>query len=82
MEKRVFNLAYGKKYTSSDRTEKKVWIQIGRMTIEPESDYGERISIRLDSIPIDHAFSGLISAFPYEPRNGSTGKSSVDDIPF
>jgi hypothetical protein len=81
MEKRVFNLAYGKKYQAADHTEKKMWIQVGRLTIEPESEYGERISVRLDAIPTDPAFTGMLSAFPYEPRNGSKGNPE-DHIPF
>ncbi|MBK1642855.1 hypothetical protein CKO12_13445 [Chromatium okenii] len=79
--KRVFNLAYGKKYQAADHTEKKMWIQVGRLTIEPESKYGERISVRLDSLPIDPEFNGMLSAFPYEPRNGSS-KNPEDNIAF
>jgi len=79
--KRVFNLAYGKKYQASDHTEKKMWIQVGRLTIEPESKFGERISVRIDSIPLDPEFNGMLSAFPYEPRNGSS-KNPEDNIAF
>jgi len=82
VDKRVFNIAYGKKYqSSSDHSDKKVWIAVGRLTIE-ESKYGERISIRLDAIPTDPAFTGLLSVFPYEPRNVSSTSTTEDDIPF
>lgn len=84
MEKRTFNLAWGKPYTTSSGENKKAWVQVGRLTIEPESDYGERISVRLDAIPCDPGFNGLLSAFPYEPRNGSgtQGADQNSNLPF
>ena len=84
MERKTYNLAYGKKFMGQDQSEKKIWIPIGRMYVEPESEHGERISIRLDSIPCDPNFTGMITAFPYEPRNGQVknGTDAVNDIPF
>jgi hypothetical protein len=84
MEKRTFNLAYGKPYVTSSGESKKAWIPVGRLTIEPESDYGERISVRLDAVPCDPGFTGLLSAFRHEPRHGSAGKHGDDlnDIAF
>jgi len=35
MDKRTFNLAYGKPYTTTSGENKKAWIQVGRLTIEP-----------------------------------------------
>ncbi len=83
-ERRTYNLAYGKRYISSDRSEKKVWIQIGKMFIEPESEYGERISIRIDAIPTDPNFTGLINAFAIDPsKNGNSGaEKDLNEIPF
>ena len=83
-EKRIFNLVYGKTYSTSSGENKKAWITVGRLTIEPESEYGERISIRLDAIPCDPGFNGLLSAFPYEPRHGSgnNGADQANNIPF
>lgn len=83
MEKRVYNLAFGKKYIASNQQEKKVWVQVGRMFVEPESEYGERISIRLDAIPTDPQFNGLISAFPHEERQAAQRNGAeTDDIEF
>ncbi len=84
-ERKVYNLAYGKRYIAQDKSEKKTWITVGKLFIDPESEYGERISIRLDAIPTDPNFNGLLSAFPHESRNGN-GKNgngeNIEDIPF
>lgn len=84
-ERRVFNLAYGKRYIAPDKSERKTWISLGRMWIDDNPEYGDspRITIRLDSMPCDPNFNGMISAFPHEPRNGN-GKNGndIDEIPF
>jgi hypothetical protein len=83
-ERRTYNLAYGKRYTAQDRTEKKVWIPVGKLYIDPETEYGESIRVRIDALPTDPNFSGVLTAFPSEPRNGQ-GKGNnenLDEIPF
>jgi hypothetical protein len=83
-ERKTYNLAYGKSYISGSE-KKKIWVPIGRMFVETESEYGERISIRLDAIPCDPNFTGLINAFPHDPSrngNGKNGSDNIDEIPF
>jgi len=69
-EKRIMNIAYGRSDHSSEG--KKYWTTVGILILGQNEEGEERLSIKLNSIPLDAEFDGWFSVFPKDDNREST----------
>jgi len=77
-EKRIMNIAYGRPDINSEEG-KKFWTTVGILIIGQNDEGEERISIKLNAIPLDAEFDGWFSVFPKDDnRDSSTHKNTAN----
>jgi len=64
----LYNIAYGKPDPSSEEG-KKFWTTVGILIIGQNDEGEERMSIKLNSIPLDADFEGWFSVFPKDDNH-------------
>jgi len=83
----LYNIAYGKPDPTSEDG-KKFWTTVGILIIGQNESGEERISMKLNSIPLDADFEGWFSVFPKDDNHESGSKQSskqnqpIDEISF
>jgi len=81
----IYNIAYGKPDPSSEEG-KKFWTTVGILIIGQNDEGQERISMKLNSIPLDAEFDGWFSVFSKEDNRESSSqqsnKQSINEIAF
>jgi len=83
MSKRIFNIVSSR--TDTTNPTKKYWMQHGILIIGTNSQNEERISIKLNSLPIAAEFDGWLNVFPInneEPQRHSNKVSNTQDNDF
>jgi len=86
-QKRIMNISYGRADHTSDG--KKYWTPCGILVIGQNEEGEERISIKLNAIPLDADFDGWFSVFPKDENRSSNTQASnqalhqpINDIAF
>jgi len=85
----LYNIAYGKPDPSSEEG-KKFWTTVGILIIGQNDEGQERISMKLNSIPLDAEFDGWFSVFPKDDNRESSSHQKnnqhlnqpINDIAF
>jgi len=75
-EKRIMNIAYGRPDINSDEG-KKFWTTVGILIIGQNDQGEERISLKLNAIPLDAEFDGWLSVFPKDDNRESSHKNNA-----
>ena len=79
--KQQFDIKFAaREYTTATGDKKTYWSQHGTLWID-----GEKITIKLDSIPQSANWDGYLKAFPHRPKGEQFNRSPMDDdenIPF
>ncbi|MCF6251213.1 MAG: hypothetical protein L3J75_08095 [Methylococcaceae bacterium] len=83
--RKFYNIAYGKPDPSSEEG-KKFWTTVGILIIGQNDEGEERISMKLNSIPLDAEFDGWFSVFPKDDNRDSNShqnsNQSINEIAF
>jgi len=70
-DRAIYNVAYGKPDPSSEEG-KKFWTTVGILIIGENDEGEQRISLKLNAIPLDAEFDGWFSVFPKDDNREST----------
>lgn len=70
---KVMNICFGS--TNPNDTSKKYWQTVGALFVSTNEKSEEKLSIKLNALPLSNEFDGFLSVFE---RDETKGKSPID----